>query len=114
VTFKDLKKRVSLEATTQQQHRLTERLRNKPFWIWDIEEHKQEDIKTNGDCCFNHIIGLPQKDATDKPLYDYENIIFDSLVTQNGNNNKHLDKESDWFGYFRVYAQIYGLALLER
>jgi hypothetical protein len=28
----------------------------------------QEDIRTNGDCCFNHIIDLPQKDGIDKPL----------------------------------------------
>jgi hypothetical protein len=88
LTFKDLKKRVSLESTTQQQYRLTERLHNKPFWIWNIEQHKQEDIKINGDCCFNHIIGLPQKDGNDKPLYDYEEVIFDSLVSQN--SNKHL------------------------
>jgi hypothetical protein len=57
VTFKDLKKRLTLEVT-QQQIKLFERLKNKPFWIWDMEEHKQEDIKTNGDCCFNHIIDL--------------------------------------------------------
>jgi hypothetical protein len=47
-----------------------------------------------GYCCFNHIIGLPQRNAIDKPLYDYEKIVFDSLVTQNGNpnssNKKHL------------------------
>jgi hypothetical protein len=97
VTFKDLKKRVSLEVA-QQQSDLFERLQNKPFWIWNIEEHKREDIKTNGACCFNHIIGLPHKDSVDKPLYDYERIIFDSLVqssfdTENGNINppkKHL------------------------
>ena len=68
-------------------------MHNKPFWIWNIEEHKQEDIKTNGNCCFNHIIGLPQEDGVDKPLYDYEKIIFDSLVTHNGNtmsNGKRL------------------------
>jgi hypothetical protein len=47
-----------------------------------------EDIRTNGDCCFNHMIGLPQKDGNDKPLYDYEQLIFDCLVTQN--SNKHL------------------------
>jgi hypothetical protein len=35
---------------------------------WNVEEHKQEDIKTSGGC-FNHIIGLPQKDVIDKPLY---------------------------------------------
>ena len=98
VTFKDLKKRVSLGTTAaaQQQSMLFERLQNKPFWIWDVVEHKQEDIRTKGDCCFNHIIGLPQKNGVHKPLYDYEKTIFDSLVTQNGNGigngnaNKHI------------------------
>jgi hypothetical protein len=89
VTFKDLKKRVSLE-TAQQQCKLFQRLIDKPFWIWNIKEHKQEDVKTNGDCCFNHIIGLPQKDGNDKALYDYEEIIFDALVTHYGNDNKHI------------------------
>ena len=88
MTFKDLKKRVSLETTTHQQSRLTGKLHDKPFWIWNIDEHKQEDIRTNGDCCFNHIIRLPQKDGIDKPLFDYEKIIFDSLIA--GDANKHL------------------------
>jgi hypothetical protein len=52
VTFKDLKKRVSLEVT-QRQIKLFERLRNKILWIGDVEEHKQEDAKTKGNCCFN-------------------------------------------------------------
>jgi hypothetical protein len=91
LTFKDLKKRVSVEAT-QQQSSLFERLQNKPFWIWSIAEHKQEDIKTNGYCCFNHIIGLPQKDGIDKPLYDYERIIFDCLVTHDGNTSSYVNK----------------------
>jgi hypothetical protein len=91
VTFKDLKKRVTLEEP-HQQSLLFKRLQNKPFWIWDIEEHKQEDVRTNGDCCFNHMIGLPQKDGADKPLYDYERIIFDSLVAQNGNKHQWIKK----------------------
>jgi hypothetical protein len=86
-------KKVVLEATTQQQTKLFERLLNKPFWIWDQQQHKLEDIRTNGDSCFNHIIGLPQKNGADKPLYQYEKIIF-GLVTANGNinfsNKKHL------------------------
>jgi hypothetical protein len=85
VTFKDLKKRVTLEAA--QEPKALGVLRNKPFWIWNIAEHKLEDIKTNGDCCFNHIIGLPSKDTFDKPLYDYEKIIFDSLITHHSNTN---------------------------
>ena len=98
MTFKDLKKRVCLDIAAEQS-RLFERLRNKPFWIWNIEEHKQEDIKTDGDCCFNHVIGLPRRNGIDKPLYDYEKIIFDLLIlpsfdSQNNDinsyNNKHL------------------------
>jgi hypothetical protein len=71
----------------------SQHLHNKPFWIWNVEDRKQEDVRTNGNCCFNHIVGLPQKDGVDKPLYDYEKIIFDYLVTHNGNANsanKHL------------------------
>jgi hypothetical protein len=77
LTFKDLKRRVCLE-TTSQHSKLLERLMNKPFWNWDQQLHKLEDIRTNGDCCFNHIIGLPQRDGIDKALYDYEKIIFES------------------------------------
>jgi hypothetical protein len=91
VTFKDLKKRVTQEVV-QEQYRLTERLHNKPFWIWNINKHKQEDIRTDGDCCFNHVIGLPEKNGVDKPLYDYEKIIFDSLVTQASNNHLWIKK----------------------
>jgi hypothetical protein len=91
LTFKDLKKRVCLEIITQQQSRLSEILKDKPFWIWGKQQHKQQDIKTDGYCCFNRIIGLPQKDGIDKPLYDYENIIFDLLIAHDGSaNNKHL------------------------
>jgi hypothetical protein len=92
VTFKDLRKKVHLEVA-QQQSKLFELLQNKPFWIWNISEHKQEDIRTKGECCFNHIIGLPQKNGDDKPLYDYEQLIFDYIVTHDGNalaNNKHI------------------------
>jgi hypothetical protein len=47
---------------------------------WDVEEHKKEDIRTRGDCCFNHIIGLPQKEGMEKPLFDYEKILYDALL----------------------------------
>jgi hypothetical protein len=70
VTFKDLKKRVSTTHEIQQQTRLFGTIRDKSFWIWDVRQHKQVDIETNGDCCFNHIIGLPMKDGVEKPLFD--------------------------------------------
>jgi hypothetical protein len=100
MTFKDLKEKVSLEII-QQQFKLLDVYKDKPFWIWNIEEHKQEDIKTNGDCCFNHIIGLPQKNGNDKPLYNYEGIIYDSLVTHDGSTSsygKYLDKKATGLG----------------
>jgi hypothetical protein len=88
VTFKDLKKRVSLEVT-QQQSRLFERLQNKPFWIWNIENHKQETSKQTEIAALITLLAC-HKDGNDKPIYDYEKIIFDALVTPNGNANKHL------------------------
>jgi hypothetical protein len=95
MTFKDLKKRIS--STNQQQTQSLDRLQNKPFRIWNIEEHKQEDVRTKGECCFNHIIGLPTKEGLEKPMFDYEKILYDSLLIPHNQNplnhafkNKHL------------------------
>jgi hypothetical protein len=77
----------------QQETRLFERLMNKPFWIWNIEQHKREDIHTKGDCCFNHIIGLPTKEGMQRPIFDYQKLLYDSLQIQGVNQNfkqKHL------------------------
>lgn len=72
MTFKDLQKLVQSQSGPEH-YQLLERLKDKPFWIWDQKEHKQEDIKMKGSCCFNHIIGLPKKDGRiEKPLFDYE------------------------------------------
>src|SRR6476660_6131148 len=79
MTFKDLKKRVSSNLQTEQQNRLFQRLRDKPYWIWDTEEHKREDVRTKGDCCFNHVIGLPTKERIERPLFDYQRILYDAL-----------------------------------
>jgi hypothetical protein len=96
VTFKDLKKRISLE-TTAQTSGLFERLRDKPFWISNIEVHKAEAVGTRGDCCFNHIIGLPTKEGIDKPMFDYEKLLYEALLVQENANplnhgfkHKHL------------------------
>ena len=60
MTFKDLQRLVQSQ-TNLEQNQLVTRLKDKPFWIWDQKQHKQQDIKTKGDLCFNHIIGLPRK-----------------------------------------------------
>jgi Terminase RNaseH-like domain len=87
VTFKDLKKRVIVETT--QEHKILKRLRDKPFWIWDKQQHKQEDIRTNGDCCFNHIVCLPKKDGVEKPMFDYQKLLYDSLLDNDYSNILH-------------------------
>jgi len=79
VTFKDLQKLVQSQSSPEQ-NELSQRLRHKPFWIWDQLQHRQEDIKTKGDCCFNHIIGLPKKDNQGKPMFDYQKLLYDSLL----------------------------------
>ena len=56
-TFKDLQKLVQSQSNPEQ-YVLFPRLKNKPFWIWDQKQHKHEDNRTGGDCCFNHIISL--------------------------------------------------------
>jgi hypothetical protein len=96
VTFRDLQKLVQSQSNPEQ-NTLVERLREKPFWIWDQKNHKQEDIKTKGDCCFNHIIGLPRKDGKEKPMFWYEKLLYDSLLIDNFYNplqhtfkHKHL------------------------
>lgn len=51
----------------------------KPFWIWDQDKHELENLITNSQCCFNHIIGLPVKNDKQYPLFDYEKLIFDAI-----------------------------------
>ena len=46
----------------------------KPFWIWDKFDHRLEHSKTMGNCCFNHIVGLPTKNGIEHPMYDYEKL----------------------------------------
>jgi hypothetical protein len=79
MTFKDLQKLVQSHSGPEQSH-LLQILRDKPFWIWDQKQHRQEDIRTKGDCCFNHIIGLPKKHNIEKPLFDYQKLLYDSFL----------------------------------
>jgi hypothetical protein len=46
--FKDLQKLVQSSRSNSDQTKLFERLKNKPFWTWDVEQHKLEDIKQTG------------------------------------------------------------------
>ena len=56
-------------------------LRGLPFWVWNQQQHTEEHIRTNGKCCFNHVVGLPTKDHKEYPLFDYEQLLYDSLMS---------------------------------
>ena len=82
-----------------------QRLSDKPFWLWDSTRHKDRDIIHNGNCCFNHIIGLPRKNGVKKPIFDCEWMLYKallqrgylnsdpSLLSSNPNNVKYCFKE---------------------
>lgn len=58
--------------------------RNKPFWILEKAKHREQFLKTNGQCCFNHICGLPEKNEKQYPIFDYEVDVINKI--QNNRN----------------------------
>ena len=73
---KQLQKKLASNNTSE----LLDRLKGKPFWIWDsVAEHRRQYVATNRNCCFNHIIGLPKKEDKEHPLYPYERDLFEAL-----------------------------------
>lgn len=79
MTFKDLKTILTKVHPSSGHNNEFEILQNKPFWIWDKEKHILEDVKNNGNCCFNHIVGLPIKNGKEFPFFDYEQQIFNTI-----------------------------------
>jgi hypothetical protein len=65
-----------------------------PFWIWDKELHKKQYSDKLGLCCFNHWIGLPEKNGQKKPLFEYERPVLEALQHDTSNlkdiKSKHL------------------------
>jgi hypothetical protein len=82
MTFKDLQKVIESQPdyTTSQQSEMLQRLRGKPFYIWDSALHKEKGRTHRGDCCFNDIIGRPRKNGKRHPLYDYEKTLYMALL----------------------------------
>ena len=72
VTFKDLQKLVHSQQSGPEQVQLLQILRDKPFWIWDQKQHKQEDIKTKEDLLLQSYHRLPSvrnKNASLRRIY---------------------------------------------
>ena len=67
--------------------------RNVPFWIWPSNIKKKIDTFGNpithdtiyhakqGKCCFNHIVGLPKKNDKEYPIFDWQQQIYDALLS---------------------------------
>jgi len=79
LTFRELQKLVQSNGKRKSEFLSDLRISQKPFWIFDKEQHKQEDIRTQGQCCFWHIIGCPQKDGKDMPVLPYQKILHNAL-----------------------------------
>ncbi|HEY7777164.1 MAG TPA: DEAD/DEAH box helicase family protein [Nitrososphaeraceae archaeon] len=70
---------IILGSESSQQKENTSYLFNgKPFWIWDKIIHEREYLESNGLCCFNHMIGLPEKDGEFKPLFPYQETVYET------------------------------------
>ena len=87
MTFKDLQKLVQTQSDPEY-NQLLQRLKDKPFWIWNQKEHKQEDIKTKGNCCFNHIVGCQRKTIKKNQSlimrsYSMNRILFSNSLVSN-------------------------------
>src|SRR6476646_1063114 len=72
-------KRKKLQAQDPSSKDQWEEFRGKPFWYEDPIKHEIEWKRQGGKCCFNHIIGEPQKDGKRKPIFDYEWEIYKYL-----------------------------------
>ena len=86
MTFKELQKLIDSQpdanhtSSSSPKQLLLARLRDKSFWLWESIAHKQRARVSRGYCCFNHTIGLPRKDGIEKPLFDYEKMLYLALT----------------------------------
>jgi hypothetical protein len=84
---------------------MLELLRDKPFYIWNVEEHKAAARKAGGPfCCFNHIVSLPELNGMQHPLYDYQKLVLDKI--ESGSKYLFIKKSTGlglsetWIRYF--------------
>ena len=109
MTFKELQKAIQSQSQTESGLSLSspsssspqlQRLRDKKFWHWDKLQHKATNRANKGDCCFNHIIGLPTKNGVEKPIFDYEREMYNAL-TKPGNLNSYPRTSTNQFNIKR-------------
>src|SRR5829696_3136166 len=77
------KEQSTAESNSKEMQGLLKKLRDRPFYIWSSDKHRLASDPRNtikGLCCFNHIIGLPQKNGIAQPLWNYQDMIYKALM----------------------------------
>lgn len=62
-----------------------ERVYQNPFWRWELDNvsHNKLAELTGNNCCFNHVIGLPEKPIGVKhPIYQWQKEIYDAIYSE--------------------------------
>jgi hypothetical protein len=108
VTFRELQK--ILESQPGQGLGQLQRLRNKPFWIWDKTRHRERHRVTKGERCFTHAIGLPKKDGKiEKPFFDYQKELYKAIMIPGYLNSDPKLRSSDPNNIMYLFKEnIYG------
>jgi hypothetical protein len=103
VTFKEVQHLLESQPdhSSSQQSEMLQRLRGKPFWLWDSALHKEKGRTHRGDCCFNDIIGLPKKNGKRYPLFDYEKMLYMALARPGYLNGKAAHPMSNTTARYR-------------
>ena len=81
-SFKQLAKRQGLATADESaiEAEELEKFRGSKFWIWDRDNHRQEYERTDGHCCFMHMLpSLPVKNGQEMPLFPWQREVFDAL-----------------------------------
>ncbi|HEY1248915.1 MAG TPA: hypothetical protein VGE97_08010 [Nitrososphaera sp.] len=84
-----------LSNQTESIHRqYFDKLRDLPFWIRSKEDHATAYKQSKPFCCFNHAVGLPEKNGRVMGIFDYQMSWFDTLMTDTGSKYFWLKKST--------------------
>jgi hypothetical protein len=72
----ELIRQQQLESTSLQQLEL---LKGLPFYDWSDAHQFKQSINSNTSSTFNHAIGLPEKNGVAFSLFDYEQLLYNTL-----------------------------------
>lgn len=98
-----------------------ERVKDIPFWHWSLTDKEHEELRQRLDnfCCFNHVIGLPEKPIGVKhPIYQWQKEIYDAIYSEeyyDSTRNRLYTKKTE-YSYFMIKKarSVGGTSLLTR